>query len=192
MFTSDWTTKSPNCSEHSNLSSVSHFSRNCVRPCAITGLANSMLSKELSLPRSSNKWKYWKTGCGWPGWPGTPWNLCMVSAVLSMPLGESAAVFAAPLTSPAASWRWNSWAYKSSAPGRPNLPARAMPSCASPSVLTTYGTSACSLTDTCRSWPVRAVTPRMPPVLVWGHVTKTVSVVTRARHSAFPERQSNT
>ena len=38
-----------------------------------------------------------------------------------------------------------------------------------------------SLSETCRSWPFRAVMPSIPPLAACAHVTKTVSVVMRAR-----------
>ena len=85
----------------------------------MTGFANSMDSKEFNLPFLITG-ESMEDGLGLPRLARqTLEPFGMVSAVLSMPFGESAAVFAAPLTSPAANCLWNSCAYKSSAPGRP-------------------------------------------------------------------------
>ena len=112
---SDAFTRSPSSSEHSNydtnripynggltritaaaatswssrptLSSFSHFSSSCLRPCCSTGLHSSKDSNLLSWPWSSRIPKYCNNGEAWPGWAGTLWNLRIVSAVRKIPWG---------------------------------------------------------------------------------------------------------
>lgn len=67
------------------LSSFSHFSRSCLRPCCRTGLQSSNDSNLFSWPWSSRIPKYCSRGDVWPGWAGTLWNRRMVSGVRKMP-----------------------------------------------------------------------------------------------------------
>lgn len=69
------------------LSSFSHFSSSCLRPCCSTGLHSSKDSNLLSWPWSSRIPKYCNNGEAWPGWAGTLWNLRIVSAVRRIPWG---------------------------------------------------------------------------------------------------------
>lgn len=74
-------------SSQPTLSSFSHFSSSCLRPCCRTGLHSSRDSNLLSWPWSKRIPKYCKSGEAWPGWAGTLWNLRMVSAVRRIPWG---------------------------------------------------------------------------------------------------------
>src|SRR4029434_7661274 len=49
------------------LSSFSHFSSSCLRPCCRTGLHSSRDSNLLSWPWSSRIPKYWSRARAWPG-----------------------------------------------------------------------------------------------------------------------------
>lgn len=70
------------------LSSFSHFSSSCFRPCWRTGLQSSRDSNLLSWPWSSKMPKYWSRGDVWPGWAGTLWKRRMVSGVRRIPWEE--------------------------------------------------------------------------------------------------------
>lgn len=67
------------------LSSLSHFSRSCFRPCWRTGLQSSRDSNLLSWPWSNKMPKYCSSGEVWPGWVGTLWKRRMVSGVRRIP-----------------------------------------------------------------------------------------------------------
>ena len=67
------------------LSSFSHFSSSCLRPCCRTGLHSSRDSNLLSWPWSNRMPKYWSRGDVWPGCAGTLWKRRIVSGVRRMP-----------------------------------------------------------------------------------------------------------
>lgn len=67
------------------LSSLSHFSRSCLRPCWRTGLHSSRDSNLLSWPWSNRMPKYCSNGEVCPGWVGTLWKRRMVSGVRRIP-----------------------------------------------------------------------------------------------------------
>lgn len=79
------TTAAVSWSSRPTLSSFSHFSSSCLRPCCRTGRHSSKDSNLLSWPWSSRIPKYCNNGEAWPGWAGTLWNLRMVSAVRRIP-----------------------------------------------------------------------------------------------------------
>lgn len=89
-------TTSPSCSLHEILSSASHFSSNCTRPCASAGRASSSDSTLFRRPASISVEKYLSTG-GWPpSGAAHAWKRAMVAAVRSKPPGDAAAHLAAP------------------------------------------------------------------------------------------------
>lgn len=67
------------------LSSFSHFSKSCFRPCWSTGRQSSKDSSLLSWPWSSRIPKYWSKGEACPGWAGILWNFRTVSLVRRTP-----------------------------------------------------------------------------------------------------------
>jgi len=67
------------------LSSLSHFSSSCFRPCCSTGRHSSSDSYLLSCPWSSKIPKYASNGDVWPCCAGTCWNLWIVWGVRSIP-----------------------------------------------------------------------------------------------------------
>jgi hypothetical protein len=97
MSGSTFWSMSPSASEHSSLSSAIHVSRSCFLFCCNTRRASSTASNAFSLPLCKHTPKYCSSGEFCPGCAGTDWNRPIVSAVLSTPLGESAATSAAPL-----------------------------------------------------------------------------------------------
>lgn len=70
------------------LSSFSHFSRSCFRPCWRTGLHSSRDSNLFSWPWSNKMPKYCSNGEVWPGWVGTLWKRRMVSGVRRIPWSD--------------------------------------------------------------------------------------------------------
>lgn len=74
-----------NLNAYNTLSSFSHFSRSCFRPCWRTGLQSSRDSNLLSWPWSNRIPKYWSKGEVWPGCVGTLWKRRMVSGVRRIP-----------------------------------------------------------------------------------------------------------
>jgi len=83
--TSKW---NMHCMAEPTLSSLSHFSSSCLRPCCSTGRHSSNDSYLLSCPWSSRIPKYASSGDVWPCCAGTCWKRWIVCGVRSIPYGR--------------------------------------------------------------------------------------------------------